>query len=153
MSFCEPIVSVSEWYSILCIYHYFFSLLLHNVHLDISRTFSFHKWNYYEYFYKFCMQFSSVTQLCPILCNPVNCSTPGLPVHHQHPESTQTHVHPVSDAIQPSCPPLSPSPPAPNPSQHYGLLQWVNSSHEVAKVLKFQLQHQSFQWTPKTDIF
>ena len=62
-------------------------------------------------------------------------------------------VHPVSDAIQPSCPPLSPSPPAPNPSQHYGLLQWVNSSHEVAKVLKFQLQHQSFQWTPKTDIF
>ena len=64
------------------------------------------------------------------LCNPMNCSTPGLPVHHQLPEFTQTHVHWVSDAIQPSYPLLSPSPPAPNPSQHQGLFQWVNSSHE-----------------------
>ena len=61
---------------------------------------------------------SSVAQSCPILCDPMNCSTPGLPVHHQLPESTQTHVHQVSDAIQPSHPRLSPSPPAPNPSQH-----------------------------------
>ena len=90
------------------------------------------------------VQFSSVTQSCPTLCDPVNCSTPGLPVHHQHPEFTQTHVHPVGDAIQTSHPLLSPFPPAPNPSQHQSLLQWVNSSHEVAKVLEFQLQHQSF---------
>ena len=79
-------------------------------------------------------------------------STPGLPVHHQLPESTQTHVHQVGDAIQPSHPLLSPSPPAPNSSQHQGLFQRVNSSHEVAKVLEFQLQHQSFQWTPRTDL-
>ena len=70
---------------------------------------------------------------------PMNCSTPGLPVHHQLPEFTQTHVHRVSDAIQPSHPLLSPSLPAPNPFQHQGLFQWVNSSHEVAKVLEFQL--------------
>ena len=90
------------------------------------------------------VQFSSVTQSCMTLCYPMNCSTPGLPVHHQHPEFTQTHVHWVGDAIQTSHPPLSPLPPAANPSQHQSLLQWVNSSHEVAKVLEFQLQHQSF---------
>ena len=83
--------------------------------------------------------FSSVSQLCPALCNPVYCSTPGLPVHHQLPEFTQTHVHRVSDAIQPSHP-LSPlSPPAPNPSQHQSLFQWVSPLHEVDKVLEFQL--------------
>ena len=96
--------------------------------------------------------FSSVAQSCLSLCNPMNRSTPGLPVHHQLPEFTQTHAHRVSDAIQPSHPPSPPSPPAPNPSQHQGLFQWVNSSHEVAKVLEFQLQHQSFQWTPRTDL-
>ena len=95
---------------------------------------------------------SSVPQLCPTLCDPVNRSTPGLPVHHQLPEFTQTHAHWISDAIQPSHPLPSPSPPAPNPSQHQGLFQSVNSSHEVAKVLQFQLQHQSFQWTPRTDL-
>ena len=79
----------------------------------------------------------------------MNCSTPGLPVHHQLPEFTQTHVHRVGDTIQPSHPLSSPSPPAPNPSKHQGLLQWVNSSCEVAKVLKFQLQCQTFQWTPR----
>ena len=79
----------------------------------------------------------------------MNCSIPGLPVHHQLPEFTQTHVHWVGDAIQPSHPLLSPSPPAPNASQHQGLFQGINSSHEVAKVLEFQLQHQSFQWTPR----
>ena len=83
------------------------------------------------------VQFSSVAQSCPTLCNPMNRSTPGLPVHHQLPEFTQTHVHWVSDAIQTSL--SSPSPPAPNPSQHHSLFQWVNSSHEVAKVLEFQL--------------
>ena len=81
------------------------------------------------------VQFSSVTQSCPTLCNPMNCSTPDLPVHHKLPELTQTHVHQVGDAIQPSHPLSSPSPPAPNPSQHQGLFQRVNSLHEVAKVL------------------
>ena len=105
-----------------------------------------------NWFYKVSIQFSSVAQLCPILCDPMNCSMPGLPVHHQLPEFTQTHVHQVGDAIQPSHPLVSPFPPAPNPSQHQGLFQWVNSSHQVAKVLEFQLQHQSFKWTPRTDI-
>ena len=95
---------------------------------------------------------SSVTQSCPTLCDPMNCSTPGLPVHYQLPEFTQTCVHWVGDAIQPSHPLSSPSPPAPDPSQHQGLFQWVNSSHEVAKVLEFQLQRQSFHWTPRTDL-
>ena len=85
------------------------------------------------------IQFSSVAQLCPTLCYPMNHSTPGLPVHHQLPEFTQTHVHRVGDAIQPSHPLSSPSPPAPNPSQHQSLFQRVNSSHEVAKALEFQL--------------
>ena len=84
-------------------------------------------------------QFSSVTQSCLTLCDPMNCSTPGLPVHHQLPEFIQTRVHRVRDAIQPSHPLSSPSPLAPNPSQHQSLFQWVNSSHEVAKVLEFQL--------------
>ena len=99
------------------------------------------------------VQFISVTKSCLTLCNHMKSSTPGLPAHHQLPESTQTHVHWVGDAIQPSYPLSSPSPPAPNPSQHQGLFQHVNSSHEVAKVLEFQLQHQSFQWTPRTDLF
>ena len=98
------------------------------------------------------VQFSSVAQSCPILCDPMNRSTPGLPVHHQLPESTQTHVHRVGDAIQPSHPLSSSSPPAPNLSQHQGLFKWVSSSHQVTKVLEFQLQHQSFQWTPRTDL-
>ena len=85
------------------------------------------------------VQFSSVTQSCPILCDPMNHSTPGLPVHHQLLEFTQTHVHQVGDAIQSSHPLSSPSPPVSNPSQHQSLFQWVNTSHEVAKVLKFQL--------------
>ena len=84
-------------------------------------------------------QFSSVAQSRPTLCNPLNRSTPGLPVHHHLPKFTQTQVHRVGDAIQPSHPLSSPSPPAPNPSQHQSLFQWVNSSHEVAKVLEFQL--------------
>ena len=83
--------------------------------------------------------FSSVAQSCPTLCNPMNRSTPGLPVHHQLPESTQTHVHQVNDAIQPSHPLSSPSPPALNLSQHQGFFQWVSSWHQVTKVLEFRL--------------
>ena len=92
------------------------------------------------------VQFSSVQSLRRVqLCDPMSRSTPGLPVHHQLPEFTQTHIHWIRDAIQPSHPLLSPSPPAPNPFQHQSLFQWVNSSHEVAKVLEFQLQHHSLQ--------
>ena len=98
------------------------------------------------------LTFSLVTQSCPTLCDPMNCSTPGLPVHHQLPEFTQTHVYLVGDTIQPSHPLSSPSSPTFNPSQQQGLFQWVSSSHQVAKVLEFQLQHQSFQWTHKTDL-
>ena len=85
------------------------------------------------------LQFSSVAQSCPTPCDSMNHSTPGLPVHHQLPEFTQTHVHQVSDAVQPSHPLSSRSPRVPNPSQHQSLFQWINSSHEVAKVLEFQL--------------
>ena len=97
------------------------------------------------------VQFSSVAQSCPTLCDPMNHSTPGLPVHHHLPDFTQTHVHRVGDAIQPSHPLTSPSPPTFNLSQHQGLSKWVSSSHQVAKVLEFQLQHQSFQWIFRTD--
>ena len=93
----------------------------------------------------------AVVQSCPTLCNPMDCSTPGLPVHHQLPEFTQTHVHRVGDSIQPSHPLSSPSPPAFNLSQHQGLFKSVSSSHQVAKVLEFQIQHQSLQGTPRTD--
>ena len=97
------------------------------------------------------VQFSSVAQSCPTLCNPMDCSTPGLPVHQQLPESTQTHVHWIMDAIQPSHPLLSPSPPAFSLSQRQGLFQWVSSLYQVAKGLEFQLQLQSFQWVFRTD--
>ena len=87
------------------------------------------------------VQFSSFSQSCPTLCDPMDYSTPGIPAYPQLPELSQTHVHWVGDAIQPSYPLLSPSPPARNPSQHQGLFKWVSSSHQVAKVLEFQLQH------------
>ena len=93
----------------------------------------------------------SVTQSCPTLCNPMDCSTPGFPVLHHLSEFA--HVHWVSDAIQQSCPLSSPSPPTFNPSQHQGLFQWAGSSHQVAKVLELQLQHQSFQWILRIDFF
>ena len=83
----------------------------------------------------------------------MDCSMPRLPVHHQLPESIQTHVHWIGDAIQPSHPLSSPSMPALSLSQHLGLFKWVTSLHQVAKVLEFQLQHQSFQWTPRADLF
>ena len=93
----------------------------------------------------------SVTQLCPTLCDSMNCSTPGFPVLRHLPELAQTHVHWVSDAIQPSHPLSSPSLPAFNLSQHQNVFQWVSSLHQVAKVLELQLQHQSFQWIFRTD--
>ena len=95
---------------------------------------------------------SSVTQSCLTLCDPMDCSISGLPVHHQHSELTQTHVRWVDDAIQPSHPLSSPFPPAFSFSQHQDLFQWVSSLYQVAKGLEFQLQHQSFQWLFRTDV-
>ena len=106
--------------------------------------------SFFNFFLKFLIQFSSVTQSCLTLCDPMVCSTPGLPVHHQFLEFTQTHVHWVSDAIQPLHPLSFPSPPAFNLFQHQGLFKRVRSSHQMAKVFEFQLQHQSFQWTLRT---
>ena len=94
---------------------------------------------------------SSVAQLCLTPYDLMDCSTPGFPVHHQLLDLAQTHVHQVGDAIQSSQPLSSPSPPAFNLSQHQGLFKGVSSSHQVAKVLEFQLQHQFFQWTPRAD--
>jgi len=98
------------------------------------------------------VQFSSIAQSCPTLCDPMNPSVSGLPIHHQLPEFTQTHVHRVGDGIQPSHPLPSPSPPAPNPSQHQSLFQWVNSSHKVAKtgvsVLVSVLPKNTQDWSP-----
>ena len=97
-------------------------------------------------------QFSSVAQSCPTLCEPMNCSTPGLPVHHQLPEFTQTHVHRVGDDIQPSHPLSSPSPPAPNPFQHQSLFQRVKSSMSWQKYWSFSFSHHSFQRNPRADL-
>ena len=96
------------------------------------------------------LQFSSVANLCLTLYDPMDCSTPGFPVHYQLLELVQTHAHWVSDAIQPSHSLSSPSL-AFNLSQHQGLCQWVSSSHQVAKLLEFQLHHQSFQWIFRVD--
>ena len=98
------------------------------------------------------MRFSSVTQSCPTLCDPMDCNTPGLRVHYQLQEFIKTHVHWAGDAIQPSHPLSSSSPPAFNLSQHQGLFKWVSSSPQVTKVLEFQFLHQSFQWTLRTDL-
>ena len=99
----------------------------------------------------FLLQCRSVAQPCPTLYDPMDCSMPGLPVHHQLPEVAQTSVHLVGDAIQPSHPLSSPSRPVFNLSQHQGLSQWISFSHQLATVLEFQLQHQSFQWIFRTD--
>ena len=150
--------SMAEWYSIVYMYQNFFIHSTVDGHLDwfhvlpivnsaamnngIHVSFSILVSSGYiprSGIVGWSVQLSSFAQSCPTLCDPMNPSTPGLPVHHQLPEFTQTQVHRVSDAIQPSHPLLSPSPPAPNPSQNQSLFQWVNSSHEVAKVLEFQL--------------
>ena len=124
-------------------------------HMDINTLADIYLWGGWKYLntnriFVVLAQFSR--SVCPTLCDPMNRSTPGLPFHHQLPESTQTHVHWVGDAIQPCHPLSSPSPPTFNLSQHQGLFQWVRSSHQLAKVLKFQFQHQSYQWTPRTDL-
>ena len=100
----------------------------------------------FSHLYKYSVQFAC--SVVSTLCDPMDCRTPGLPVHHHLPEPAQTHVHRVTDKIQPSHPLLSPSPPNFNLSQHQSLFQWVSFSHQVTKVLELQLQHQSFQWFP-----
>ena len=127
----------------------FFTVQLSQLHVTTRKTIVLTIWTFVS---RVMLRFSLVTQLCPTLCDHMNHSTPGLPVHHQLPEFIQTHVHRVDDPNQPSHPLSSPSPPAPNPSQHQGLFQLVNSSHEVAKVLEFPPQPQSFQWTPRTGL-
>ena len=104
-----------------------------------------------RYFWYYHPQFNSVAQSCPTLWDPMDCSMPSLSVHHQLLEFTQTHVHWVGGAIPPSHPLSSTSPPTFHLSQHQDLFQWVRSSHQVAKVLEFQLQHQSFQWLFRTN--
>ena len=118
----------------------------------VKPGFSLSSFTLISFFSLSAIQFSLVAQLCPTLCDPMNRRMPGLPVHHQLSESTQTPVRWVGNAIQPSHLLSSPSPPAFHLSQHQGLFQWVSSSHQVAKVLEFQLQNQSFQWTPRTDL-
>ena len=126
--------------------------LLAKIYLGPQSKNSSHLHDHSQTYQSVSQSVSSVTQSCLTLCDPMDRSTPGLPVHHQLPESMQTHVHRVGDAIQPSHLLLSPSPPAFNLSQHQGLFQSVSSSHQVAKVLEFQLQHQSFQWTLSADV-
>ena len=107
----------------------------------LCRSFTFLCWCFLSLHSFYCC---SVTQSCLTLCNPIDCSTPGFPVLHYLPEFVQTHVHWAGDAIQPSHSLSLPSLPTLNLSQHQGLFQWVGSSHQLAKVLEFQLQHQSF---------
>ena len=145
------IVSISTH----CVFHTTLRVVFLNVKLDhvISLWFHLHKKSQRIFMSNRALhslpllkvQFTSVTQLCLTLCDPMNRSTPSLSVHHKPLEFTQTHAHQVGDAIKPSHPLSSPSPPVPNLSQHQGLFQRVNSSHEVANVLEFQLHHQSFQ--------
>ena len=116
----------------LTVTHWYIHLLVHSFNTYLYKV------NYMQNFVNLkSVQFSSVAQLCPTLWHPMNCSMPGLPVHHQLLELAQTHVHWVGDAIQQSHPLSFPSPPAFNLSQHQGLFKWVSSSHQVAKVLEF----------------
>ena len=110
------------------------------------------KKNEFMYYKWISIEFSSVTRSCLTFGDCIDYNTLGFPVHHQLPEFTQVHVHWVGDAIQPSHPLSSLSPPAFNLPQYQGLFHWVSSSHQVAKVLDFQLQHQSFQWIIRTDL-
>ena len=153
------LTSLLQWFSL-------WNLLLHCFYVQISdiiygqkkqKSNSCSIWSFFGHLERIWMssfsQVSSVIQSCPALCDPMDRSTPGLPVHHHLPELTQTHVHRVGDAIQPSHPLSFPSPPTFNPSQHQGVFKWVGPLHQVAKVLEFQLTHQSFQWLFRTYFF
>ena len=131
---------VWSWHYLLAIFYQAFNFKFYETQFHLLWSYFCNKHKSWHTINADTHQFSSVAQLCPTLCNPMNHSMPGLPVHHQLPEFTQTHVHLVSDTIQPSNPLSSSSPPAPNPAKNQGLFQRVNSSHEVVKVLEFQLQ-------------
>ena len=137
---CVIYVYIYIWGCVICMYMYVYVCIYICMYVCICIPHI--QWN---------IQFNSVSQLCPILCDPMDCSTPGFSVHHQLLELAQTHVHGVGDAIQSSHPLSSPSPPAFSLAQHQGLFQWVSSSHQVAKLLELQLQDQSFQWIFRTD--
>ena len=141
----DLLVSSNLLFLVYCLFHlFYFSALFGSLYfllfVEILTVCIHSSHEFTENLYDYCIfgfiQFSC--SVCLTLCDPMNRRTPSLPVHHQLPEFTQTHVHRVSDAIQPSHPLSSPSPPAPNPSQHQSLCQWVNSSHEVVKILEFQ---------------
>ena len=135
-------VILSKLHSFMFIFPIFqnFRVILTNDFLHIVAV-----WKHVQKKIKSSVQFSSIAQSYPTLCDPMNCSTPSFPVHHQLPELAQTHVHQVSDALQPSHPLPFPSPPTSNLSQYQGLFQLVSSSHQVTQVLEFQLQYQSSQ--------
>ena len=139
MSFTQTLLDLLFHLLFMIYLEHFWKQFAHNSHFQFNRISS--------------VQFSSVTQSCPTVCDPMDYSTVGLPVHHQLLEFTQTHVHWVSDAIQSSHLLSSPSPPAFNFSQHQGLFKSISSLQQVAKVLEFQLQHQSFQYIFRTDSF
>ena len=145
----------SSWkHSKMRMCHYMPAIVLFKVlYYKIKNVFLFFVCLFLYYLCEKCYKpiISSVAQSCPTLCDPMDCSIPGLSVHHQLLEFTQTHVYWVGDAIQPSHPLSSPSPPAFNLSQHQDFFKWVSSSYQVAKILEFQLQHQSFQWIFRTD--
>ena len=125
---------------------------VHGIHLNMQKMINNSPGLLHIFFLLTSVQFTSVAQSCPTLCHPMNCSTPGLPVHHQLLEFTQTHVHRVSDAIQPSHPLSSPSPPAPNPSQHQSfpisqLFAWGGRSTGVS-ALASVLPKNTQDWSP-----
>ena len=166
--FTSPHLKASNHQNITSFYEQWFGLFLKDTDITRNSTINsilslFLNYLYFAGMVKFMphldyniMNITSVQFIRSVVSDslrPLNHSTPGLPAHHQLREFTQTHVHRVGDAIQSSHPLSPPSLPAPNPSQHQGLFQWLNSSHQVAKVLEFQPQHQSFQWTHKTDLF
>ena len=151
----------------MCVYMYYIYIYVHiytygiytHIHMvTYSNKHHSGRWCIYTYTYMCVYMYISVYQSvqslsCVWLCDPMDCSTPDFPVHHQLPEPDQTHVLHVGDAIQPSHLLLSPSPPSFTLFQDQGLFQWVSSSHQVAKVSEFQLKHQSFQWIFRTDFF
>ena len=141
------VLSCFHFHLFLCVYWLFISSMI--CWLLRSVLFSLHMFAFLIVFFSCSVQFSHSVMSNSLWPHEPQHARP--PVHHQLPEFTQTHVHWVGDAIQPSHPLLSPSPPALNLSQHQGLFKWVSSSLQVARVLEFQLQYQSFQWTPRTD--
>ena len=134
----------------VCVYIHIY---MKNIKLSLAPVRQYTQYRYYLLILGVSLQFNSVTQSRLNLCNPMDCSTPGFPVHHQLPEFTQTQVHRLADGIQPSHTLPSPSPPAFNFSQYQGIFQRVSSLHQMAKVLESQFRHQYFQRIFRTDFF